>query len=155
MKARDLLPASTRGLLELFCFHPFWHEKYRRDFGMSVVILCAVFQVALFAILAAGRDQVVWPLIGVLSFLGGSLVALFVCAEISIVQLHFSGQRRCLGSLILVQLVASALIVGALFIAPVRGSLASVADGVLLYPFTVGILMFVVAPLGIWETERR
>ena len=43
----------------------------------------------------------------------------------------------------------------ALLIAPVRGSFASVADGVSLYPFIIGILMFVVAPLVIWEAVRR
>jgi hypothetical protein len=155
MKALDFLPPKTRGLVELFCFHPFWHPKYRRDFGAAVAILCAIFQVAVFVFLFAEGNREWWPLFAFLAFLIGSVTAFFICSEISIIRLHVSGQRRCLGPLLGVQAGGVALIGGALFLAPVHGSLAGLPDGISLYPFLIGCAAFIGAPLVIWEAVRR
>jgi hypothetical protein len=85
------------------------------------------------------------------AFITGSLAALFVCAEVAIFRLR----PEALRSLVIVQGIGLALIGTSFVLARQPGSFSSVADGVAFYPFVIGVMAFLCAPLAIWEGTRR
>jgi hypothetical protein len=96
-----------------------------------------------------------WPMLLIPAFLGGSLAAFFVCTGVAIIMRQIRGRNRVLGVLLVVQGVGCALVACGLISARNPGSMASMADGIGLYPFIFGIAAIVGAPLAIWEMIRR
>ena len=149
MKFTDFLPLRLRGVVDLFYYHPFWHPRYREDFGRTIVVLSALFQLSVLVLLIS-RDSEMWPLWIFVAFVAGSLGALFACTEVSIFRLRRQGVR----SLLILQAIGLGLIGASFLFARQPRSFSSVADGLAFYPFVIGLITFVSAPLAIWEGTR-
>jgi len=142
-----------KGLFEIIGFHPFWHRKYRREFGPLVVLWSAVFQLGVFvgfAIVATPSEPEMWLLLTFTSFLIGSVLALNWAAEIAILRQQGQCGRTEVRTLLAIQGIALAAIGGALVWAHRSRGLVYLVDTPAFLLLAAGAGTAVASPLVVW-----
>jgi len=137
--------------------HPYWHPRYRLEFGPLVIALNAALQIGAFVSLLYVAGDFMgpwWPLLAFAAFVIGSVASVWICSEISILVCASQGEAGGRRNLLLLQIPGLASMASAMLLAKPMGSMASVADGSLLYFFGIGLVLFFSAPFLVWRHRQ-
>ena len=137
--------------------HPYWNPKFKSSFGITGLVVVALFQLIAFIVLIAlVHPDTIWlyPLLVWGAFIIGTCVALLVCYEIRILQL--AQKRRILLSKVWMgsQILGLTLVGGSFLLARFRGY-PSVADGYSIYSLIIGAALIALMTTIYWSRIQR
>jgi hypothetical protein len=153
------MPPLIQALLLFFFLrdHPYWNPKFKRSFGVTGLVVVALFQVITFITLIASLDpDTIWlyPLLAWGAFIIGTGAALFVCYEVRILALALKRKIQLSGIWIGSQLLGVALVGGSFLMARYLGY-PSVADGYSIYTLGIGTALILIMTATYWRQIER
>ena len=137
--------------------HPYWNPKFKSSFGITGLVVVALFQLITFIVLIAlAHPDTIWlyPLLAWGAFIIGTGIALFVCYEIRILRL--AQKRKILLSKIWIgsQILGLFLVGGSFLLARILGY-PSVADGYSIYSLIMGAALIALMTTTYWSRIQR